>query len=87
MRRVEEKIEENPSIFLLVYVNNPVYFVHGAYSSEKKVLAEIRRLSKQPENKLTRQQKQHNATCTKRNGKVKIQDPMDCFSIREVSVV
>lgn len=59
-RRVETKIDEDDSIFLLIYANNPVYWVHGAYSTEKKLYKELDRLAKLPENKITAAQRRAN---------------------------
>lgn len=59
-RRVEEKIAESPSIFLLILADSPLYWVHGAYSTEKKLYKELDNLAKLPENKITASQRRAN---------------------------
>ena len=87
LRRVETKLDDD-SIFLLIRHDNPVFFVHGAYSTENKLFAELKRLSKQPENKLTRKQKRLNSYIVKHPhcGRVPHADPMDAYQIWETQV-
>jgi len=87
-RRVETKIDDGLSVYLLIYHDSPVHFVHGAYSTEKKLFGELKRLGKLPEYRLSREQKRHNRNCEKwpLNGRVPFRDPMDNFSIREIGV-
>lgn len=86
-RRVEEKVVED-SIFLIIHHDYPAYFVHGAYSTERKLFAELKRLSEEPQNKLTREQKRHNKFCNEHPycGRVPFADPMDAYQIREIQV-
>lgn len=106
LNRHEEKIDERPTIFLLTYNDGPIHFVQGAFSSERKLYAELDRLAKLPENKLTRAQHCANNKAMGINKKMlrkskrsHVQlyrslhrnlavhsDPMDRYSIREITV-
>ena len=88
-RRVEVKLEDSPSVYVLVYhdINDPLVFtIHGAFATENKVVKELERLEKFPENKLTRSQKLANTKAKKAKKPIPFRDPMDNYSIREVTV-
>jgi hypothetical protein len=78
LSRHEERPEaEQPTIYVLLHhLDVGMTLIHGAYSTEDKVVAELERLAKEPQNRLTKKQKAKN-----------VKDPMDAYSIREVAVL
>lgn len=85
-RRIETKLNDGPSVYLLLLIDNPVYLVHGAYSTERKLIDELKRLAKEPGNKLSRAQKRANAKALAEKRPLPYRDPMDRYSIREIGV-
>lgn len=89
LRRVETKIDNGPSVYVLVYhdlVTPEVVLIHGAFATENKVFAELKRLGKMKENKLSRKQKLANTRAMRAKQPRPHKDPMDGYSIREISV-
>lgn len=86
-RRIETKTNDGPSIYVLLYVNAPIYSVYGAYKTESKLIAALKALAKLPENRLSRAQKKANTKARNKKLPLPFPDPMDFYSIREVTVL
>jgi hypothetical protein len=88
MKRHEEKLDEKPTVYLILHPVAP-FGVHGAYSTEAKLEAEMKRLAKLPENRLTKSMKAYNKKYNKNDPFIGLkpkpyEDPMDRYSIYEV---
>lgn len=87
LRRRELKVEDTSvSVWVLTYQASPVYFVHGLYSSERKAIAELKRLAKIPDNKLSIAQKRHNKKNEMAGLAPSWADPMDAYCIKEMTL-